>query len=47
LVCTADQLTGTPATASWDDRLGTVMSRTGVAVEEEQVIDDLLADLAR
>lgn len=40
-------LTGTPTVASWDDRLGATMTGTGVAVEEEQVIDDLLTDLGR
>jgi Protein of unknown function C-terminus (DUF2399) len=31
---------------TWDDRLAPTMRRAGVAVEEEQVIDDLLTDLA-
>jgi hypothetical protein len=32
--------------AAWDGDLGPVMRETGVAVEEEHVIDDLLTDLA-
>jgi uncharacterized protein (TIGR02679 family) len=39
-------LLGTPVVAAWDDHLGAVMRETGVAVEEEHVIDDLLTDLA-
>jgi len=39
-------LTGTPVVAAWDGGLGAAMSETGVAVEEEHVIDDLLTDLA-
>jgi uncharacterized protein (TIGR02679 family) len=39
-------LTGTPAVASWDEGLGAAMRETGIAVEEEHVIDDLLPDLA-
>lgn len=39
-------LRGRPATASWDPSLTTAMTGRGVAVHEEQVLDDLLADLA-
>jgi uncharacterized protein (TIGR02679 family) len=39
-------LTGTPAVAAWDGDLAAVMRQTGVAIEEEHVIDDLLTDLA-
>jgi uncharacterized protein (TIGR02679 family) len=39
-------LTGTPVVAAWDGELGAAMLRTGMAVEEEHVIDDLLTDLA-
>lgn len=38
-------LRGRPATPRWDDRLGSMMREAGVAVEEEQVLADLLADL--
>ncbi|GAA1900464.1 hypothetical protein GCM10009716_07870 [Streptomyces sodiiphilus] len=40
-------LTGTPATADWDDRLAGLMAASGVRVEEELVLDRLLPDLAR
>jgi uncharacterized protein (TIGR02679 family) len=40
-------LRGLPATAVWDDALSDEMRRTGRAVEEEHVIDALIADLAR
>ncbi|HWN34773.1 MAG TPA: TIGR02679 family protein [Pseudonocardia sp.] len=40
-------LTGTPATAHWDPCLTNTMRETGVAVEEEHTVDDLLSDLAR
>lgn len=39
-------LAGRPATAPWDPALAPAMSSRGVAVHEEQIIDDLLADLA-
>jgi uncharacterized protein (TIGR02679 family) len=39
-------LTGIPVVAAWDSELGAAMHRTGIAVEEEHVIDDLLTDLA-
>jgi hypothetical protein len=32
--------------ASWDVELGGALSEAGVAVEEETVLEDLLADLA-
>ena len=38
-------LSGTPVAPSWDPALGTVMTRLGVAVHEEAVLDDLLASL--
>ncbi|MEC3982786.1 TIGR02679 family protein [Amycolatopsis sp. H20-H5] len=38
-------LTGTPATADWDPDLGPAMTETGTKVEEELVLDDLIADL--
>ncbi|MPY81609.1 MAG: DUF2399 domain-containing protein, partial [Actinophytocola sp.] len=41
------QLVGRPVAARWDAALGTAMRETGVAVEEEHVIDDLLHDLSR
>lgn len=39
-------LTGTPAEAAWDAELATSMTRAGRGVEEERVLDDLIADLA-
>lgn len=39
-------LTGTPVSASWDSRLAETMHRTGLRIEEEVVLEDLLADLA-
>jgi len=41
------RLTGTPATAHWDPSLADTMRCTGLAVEEEHTVDDLLSDLAR
>ncbi|MBN9096624.1 MAG: TIGR02679 family protein [Pseudonocardia sp.] len=38
-------LAGTPVAASWDPDLDGVMHRHGWAVEEERVLDELLADL--
>lgn len=38
-------LRGPESTASWDSHLAVAMHRVGRAVEEESVIDDLLADL--
>ncbi len=40
-------LEGEPAACSWDAELAEAMRRTGRAVEEERVLDDLLDDLAR
>jgi Protein of unknown function C-terminus (DUF2399) len=39
-------LRGTPVTATWDPALTQAMLELGVKVEEERVLDDLLADLA-
>jgi hypothetical protein len=39
-------LEGEPAACTWDAELAEVMRRTGRAVEEERVLDDLLDDLA-
>jgi len=39
-------LTGVPVAASWDGALTPAMLARGVVVEEEDVIDDLLVDLA-
>jgi uncharacterized protein (TIGR02679 family) len=39
-------LRGRPVTATWDPALTQAMLELGVKVEEEQVLDDLLADLA-
>jgi hypothetical protein len=39
-------LEGRPTDASWDPALPAAMVRRGVAVHEEQVVDDLVADLA-
>lgn len=41
------RLTGTPATAPWDPALAPALTELGVRVEEEVVLDDLLADLAQ
>lgn len=38
-------LGGTPVAASWDPRLSDAMCRTGRRIEEELVVDELLADL--
>jgi uncharacterized protein (TIGR02679 family) len=38
-------LTGEPAACTWDPALGEAMRSTGHAVEEERVLDELLADL--
>jgi uncharacterized protein (TIGR02679 family) len=38
-------LAGEPAVCSWDPELAAEMQRVGHAVEEERVLDDLLADL--
>jgi uncharacterized protein (TIGR02679 family) len=39
-------LRGSPVTATWDPGLTRAMLELGVKVEEERVLDDLLADLA-
>jgi uncharacterized protein (TIGR02679 family) len=39
------ELTGRPVDAEWDLGLRAAMEATGVAVEEESVIEDLLEDL--
>lgn len=41
------RLTGRAVDASWDAALADAMSSAGLAVEEELVLDELLADLAR
>ena len=41
----ASPLTGTPATAAWDPDLPAALTELGVRIEEETVLDDLLADL--
>ena len=40
-------LSGRPSTSPWDTALAPAMERAGLAVYEEQVIDNLLDDLAR
>lgn len=40
-------LVGRPRATPWDERLSAAMSEVGVQVEEERVLDDLLADLGR
>ncbi|TMU92386.1 DUF2399 domain-containing protein [Streptomyces sp. DASNCL29] len=42
----APSLTGTPATAPWGPDLRAALSELGVRIEEETVLDELLADLA-
>ena len=39
-------LTGVPVEAAWDPALGAALREAGYAVEEERVVDDLVADLA-
>ncbi|MGW3108718.1 TIGR02679 family protein [Streptomyces sp. NPDC001100] len=41
----APPLTGTPATAAWDPDLTAALTELGVRIEEETVLDVLLADL--
>ncbi|MEU6261414.1 TIGR02679 family protein [Streptomyces sp. NPDC047043] len=41
----APPLTGTPATAAWDPDLAAALAELGVRIEEETVLDTLLADL--
>jgi uncharacterized protein (TIGR02679 family) len=38
-------LTGSPVAASWDPELARAMRETGLRVEEELVLDDLISDL--
>lgn len=45
-VAKTDVLPPSGTVASWDDRLGPLMSRTGRRVPEESVVTDLLSDLA-
>ncbi|MFE5585388.1 TIGR02679 family protein [Kitasatospora sp. NPDC056531] len=40
-------LTGTPTEAAWDPELSAALRTAGRRIEEELVLDDLLADLAR
>ncbi|WP_323179647.1 TIGR02679 family protein [Streptomyces sp. NBC_01016] len=42
----AELLTGAPAAAPWDPELPGALAEMGVRVEEEAVLDELLADLA-
>ncbi len=39
-------LTGVPEVTTWDPDLAAAMIRAGVAVHEESLLDELLADLA-
>ncbi|MFD3823335.1 TIGR02679 family protein [Streptomyces sp. NPDC058625] len=43
----APDLTGPPAATPWDPALAVALAECGVRVEEEAVLDDLLADLGR
>ncbi|MFV0136142.1 TIGR02679 family protein [Streptomyces sp. HMX87] len=43
----APPLTGTPTTAAWDPDLPAALIELGVRIEEETVLDDLLADLGQ
>lgn len=45
-VISPQPLVGAPAPASWDPRLGETMRRVGQRIEEELVLEELLADLA-
>ncbi len=45
-VTSPQPLVGAPAPASWDPRLGETMRRVGWRMEEELVLEELLADLA-
>lgn len=47
LASSAPRLSGTPVAAPWDTELTRVLDEWKVRVEEESVLDDLLADLAR
>ncbi|MFE9923063.1 TIGR02679 family protein [Streptomyces sp. NPDC005774] len=46
-VTEAPNLTGPPAATPWDPALAVALAECGVRVEEEVVLDDLLADLGR
>ncbi len=46
IVTSPQQLGGAPAPTSWDPRLGETMRRVGRRIEEELVLEELLADLA-
>lgn len=43
----APELTGPPAATPWEPALACALAQHGVRVEEESVLDDLLADLGR
>jgi hypothetical protein len=45
-VAARQSLVGAPVHASWDPRLSETMRRAGRRIEEELVLDGLLADLA-
>ncbi len=45
-VTSPQPLVGAPAHASWDPLLGETMRRVGQRIEEELVLEELLADLA-
>jgi len=44
-VTSSQSLIGAPVPASWDPRLSETMRRAGRRIEEELVIEELLADL--
>ncbi|MGI5366766.1 DUF2399 domain-containing protein [Streptomyces iakyrus] len=44
-VAEAPNLTGPPAATPWDPALDAALAECGVRVDEETVLDDLLADL--
>jgi uncharacterized protein (TIGR02679 family) len=44
-VASPQSLTGAPASASWDPRLNAAMRRVGRRIEEELMLEELLADL--
>ncbi len=46
-VVSCQPLVGTPVHASWDPRLSETMRRAGQRIEEELVLDGLLADLSK
>lgn len=45
-VASSQPLIGSPVPASWDPRLSEMMRRAGRRIEEELVVEELLADLA-